>query len=48
MKQGIKMKDAAYPACATVAGCVYFETTADKLIKNSVNNIREYYYVKVP
>ena len=36
MKQGIKMKDAAYPACAIVAGCVYFATTDDKLINNSV------------
>jgi len=33
MRQGIKMKDAAHLACAIKAGCDYFITTDDKLIK---------------
>jgi predicted nucleic acid-binding protein len=33
MKQGIKMKDAAHLACAIKAGCDYFLTTDDKLMK---------------
>jgi len=34
MRQGIKMKDAAHLACAIRAGCDYFITTDDKLLKN--------------
>lgn len=33
MKDGIKMKDAVHLACAIKAGCDYFITTDDKLIK---------------
>ena len=33
MQQGIKMKDAAHLACAIKAGCDYFITTDDKLLK---------------
>jgi len=39
MKQGIKMKDAAHLACAIKAGCDYFITTDDKLIKKYNDNI---------
>jgi len=39
MKQGIKMKDAAHLACAIKAGCDYFITTDDKLIKKYNGNI---------
>jgi predicted nucleic acid-binding protein len=39
MKQGIKMKDAAHLACAMKAGCDYFITTDDKLIKKYNGNI---------
>jgi len=31
--QGIKMKDATHLACAIIAGCDYFLTTDDKLIR---------------
>ena len=33
MKQGIKMKDATHLACAIKAGCDYFLTTDDKLMR---------------
>jgi predicted nucleic acid-binding protein len=33
MRQGIKMKDATHLACAISAGCDYFITTDDKLLK---------------
>jgi predicted nucleic acid-binding protein len=33
MKQGIKMKDVTHLACAIKAGCDYFITTDDKLLK---------------
>jgi len=33
MRQGIKMKDATHLACAIIAGCDYFLTTDDKLVK---------------
>jgi predicted nucleic acid-binding protein len=39
MKQGIKMKDAAHLACAIKAGCDYFITTDDKLLKNYDGNM---------
>ena len=39
MKQGIKMKDAAHLACAIKAGCDYFITTDDKLIKKYDGNM---------
>ena len=39
MRQGIKMKDAAHIACAIKAGCDYFITTDDKLIKRYDGNI---------
>jgi len=38
MKQGIKMKDATHLACAIKAGCDYFLTTDDKLIKKYNGN----------
>jgi len=34
IKQGIKMKDATHLACAIIAGCDFFLTTDDKLIKS--------------
>ena len=39
MNQGIRMKDAAHLACAINAGCDYFITTDDKLIKKCNDNI---------
>lgn len=33
--QGIRPKDALHLGCAQIAGCVYFITTDDKLIKKS-------------
>ena len=33
MLHGLKMKDAAHLACAIIAGCDFFITTDDKLIK---------------
>ena len=38
MKQGIKMKDATHLACAIKAGCDYFLTTDDQLIKKYHDN----------
>jgi predicted nucleic acid-binding protein len=39
MNQGIKMKDAAHLACAINAGCDYFITTDDSLIKKCNDTI---------
>ena len=33
MKTGVKEKDAAHIACALLAGCEYFITTDDRLLK---------------
>ena len=38
MKQGINMKDATHLVCAIKAGCNYFLTTDDKLIKKYNGN----------
>jgi predicted nucleic acid-binding protein len=41
IKQGLKMKDATHLACAIKAGCDYFITTDDKLIKKYVGTKME-------
>lgn len=39
MKTGIKEKDAYHVACAVIAGCNYFITTDDRLLKYQSENI---------
>lgn len=39
MKTGIKEKDAYYVACVVVAGCAFFITTDDRLLKYQDDNI---------
>jgi len=38
IQKGLKMKDATHLACAIMAGCDYFITTDDKLIKKYVGD----------
>lgn len=40
METGVRVKDACHVSCAVLAGCVYFITTDDRLLKYSSEKIQ--------